>query len=72
MAEHAAWQAALQRFADGYGAPFDPGDPSDFAPFLRLLEREVQERTNRRLVAAFRNATARLENAGERLDEEAP
>ncbi len=65
----AAWTAALERFRDGYGSPFDPTDPTDVAGLLPILEREVYDRLSREMVGAFRTAAGRLR---ERLDEEVP
>jgi len=65
-----AWQAALERFEGGYGAPFDPEEPGDIALLVQLLEEVVHNRITRELVASFRAATARIEEQTRALEQQ--
>jgi hypothetical protein len=67
--EHPAWQAALERFEGGYGAPFDPDEPGDIALLLQLLEEEVHRRITASLVEAFNRATARIREQTRALEQ---
>ncbi len=55
----AAWVAALERYQDGYGSPFEC-ETDSISSFLEILEGEVRTRIEGDLEESFRDATARL------------
>ncbi len=59
--QKAAWVAALQRYEDGYGSPFEC-ETDSISSFMEILEGEVRARIEADLEESFRDATERLRN----------
>jgi hypothetical protein len=65
-----AWQAALERFEGGYGAPFDPEEPGDIVRLVQLLEEEIHRQITSELVESFNRATARIKEQMRALEQQ--